>query len=261
MHFIGTVGRLSRLVKGARPWNLAIAVGLLAIAPVGCGDDGVTGGSDEITVSAAASLREVFPSIDPAPRYNFAGSDQLATQIREGAPVDVYAAANATLPKELFAAGLVERPVTFATNRLVILVPKDNPAGIRSVGDTARPGVRVVVAGEGVPAGDYTRRVLATLKLDGTLRNVVSNETDVRGVVGKVAAGEADAGFVYATDTAAAGDAVRAIELPPSGQTPIEYQIAVVASSTRTAAARAFVAAVTGPEGQAVLTRAGFGAP
>jgi molybdate transport system substrate-binding protein len=241
---------------------LALAA-LVSTALVACGDgDGAgTGGSGAVTVSAAASLREVFPAIDPAPRFNFAGSDRLAAQIREGAPVDVFAAANTKLPQTLFAAGLVDEPVTFATNRLVMIVPRDNPASIAAVADTARPGVRVVVAGVGVPAGAYTRTLLATLKLEVTLKNVVSNETDVRGVVSKVAAGEADAGFVYATDIAAARNRVTAIELPASAQTPIEYQIAVVAGSTRKQPARAFVDAVTGTGGQAALRMAGFGTP
>jgi molybdate transport system substrate-binding protein len=209
-------------------------------------------------VYAAASLREVLPAIDPAPTYSFGGSDELATQIREGAPADVYAAAGTKYPAQLFAAGVVRRPATFASNRLVLLVPAANPADITSVRDVARKGVALVIAGEGVPVGDYTRQVLANLGLTGALRNVVSNERDVKGVVGKVALGEADAGFVYATDAAPAGDAVRSIAIPPGAQPPIAYQIAVVASSRRKDAARTFIAKVTGPQGRAALTSAGF---
>jgi molybdate transport system substrate-binding protein len=214
-----------------------------------------------VTVYAAASLRDVLPAIDSAPRYSFAASDDLAAQIREGAPADVYAAAAANYPTRLFAEGLVERPVIFASNRLVLIVPASNPAGIANVRDVARDGVKLVVAGEGVPAGDYTRRLLRALGLTGALENVVSNETDVVGVVGKVSLGEADAGFVYATDAASAGGAVKALEIPADAQPPIEYQIAVVTASTRKEAARAFVAKLTGDAGRSALATAGFVIP
>src|SRR5687768_7834220 len=145
---------------------------LLVLVAAGCG-----GGDSErrLTVLAAASLTEVFPQIDSSARFSFAGSDQLATQIREGAPADVYAAANARYPDELFAEGLVEEPTTFASNRLVVIVPSGNPARIASVEDLGRAGVELVVAAEGVPVGDYTREVLVSLQLEAVLGNVVSN--------------------------------------------------------------------------------------
>ena len=214
-----------------------------------------------LDVYAAASLAEVFPQLDPDARFSFAGSDVLATQIREGAPADVYAAASSKYPQELFADGLVERPVTFASNRLVLIVPRGNPARISSVDDIARPGTRLVVAAKGVPAGDYTRTVLGTLGLAAALDNVVSNEDDVKGVAGKVALGEADAGFVYATDVASVRDRVRVIELPAGSQPPIEYQVAVVAGSDDEDAARAFVEALGSEAGRAALSRAGFSLP
>src|SRR5215210_8258305 len=210
-----------------------------------------------LTVYAAASLTEVFPTIEPA-RYNFAGSDELATQIREGAPADVYAAASSKYPQELFDEQLVEEPVTFASNRLVLIVPKDNPAGIETLQDVTRPGTKLVVAAEGVPVGDYTREVLNELKLADALDNIVSNEHDVKGVVGKISLGEADAGFVYSTDAAAAGDDVGVIELPKGSQPRIEYQIAVVAGSKNKEAADAFVQKVLGRGGQQALKAAGF---
>jgi molybdate transport system substrate-binding protein len=241
---------------------------LLALLVASCGGDGDSdGGSaapasqDPITVFAAASLTEVFPLIDPTPTYNFAGSDELATQIREGAPADVYAAASAKYPDELFEEGLVEEPVVFASNRLVLIVPSDNPAGIESVEDVAGSGVKLVVAAEGVPVGDYTREVLATLDLTSALDNVVSNEDDVKGVVGKITLGEGDAGFVYATDAAVAGDDVQVIELPPDSQPPIEYKIAVVAASEAKEAAQAFVDLVLGADGREQLEAAGFEVP
>jgi molybdate transport system substrate-binding protein len=209
-------------------------------------------------VYAAASLTEVFPAIDPDATYSFAGSDELATQIREGAPADVYAAASSKYPQELFDEGLVEEPVTFASNRLVMIVPKDNPAGIESIEDVTTEGTQIVIAAEGVPVGDYTREVLAELGLEGALDNVVSEEDDVKGVVGKISLGEGDVGFVYATDAAVAADDVTVVELPEGSQPPIEYQIAVVSASERKEAAQAFVDLVLGDEGREQLEAAGF---
>ena len=239
---------------------------LLALAACGGDDDDSTGdagseGGTPPTVYAAASLTEVFPAIDPAPTYNFAGSDELATQITEGAPADVYAAASSKYPQQLFEEGLVEEPVTFASNRLVLIVPKDNPDGIEEVADVAEPGVQLVIAAEGVPVGDYTREVLADLGLEAALDNVVSEEDDVKGVVGKISLGEGDAGFVYATDAAVAGDDVTVIELPEGSQPPIEYQIAVVSSSENKDAATAFVDLVLSDEGREQLEAAGFVVP
>jgi molybdate transport system substrate-binding protein len=251
-------------------WFSVVLALLLPLAACGGDDDETaaeTGSADSgaaaapITVFAAASLTEVFPAIDPAPTYNFAGSDELAAQIREGAPADVYAAASSKYPQELFDEGLVEEPVTFASNRLVLIVPKDNPAGIEKVSDVAKPGTRLVIAAEGVPVGDYTREVLDSLGLDKALDSVVSQEEDVKGVVGKVALGEADAGFVYATDASAAAEDVTVIELPEGSQPPIEYQIAVVSSSESKEAAQAFVDEVLGPDGKAQLEAAGFVVP
>lgn len=244
-------------------WLLFGVTLLLGLA--GCGGDdepqAEASSAGTLTVYAAASLTEVFPSIDSTARYNFAGSDELATQIREGAPADVYAAASSKYPQQLYDEGLVERPVTFASNRLVVIVPKDNPARIDAIKDVTRPGTKLVVAAEGVPVGDYTRTVLSDLGLGEALANVVSNEDDVKGVVAKVSIGEADAGFVYATDAAAAGADVRTIELPKGSQPPIEYQIAVLTESKNKDAAEAFVERVLGAEGREALEAAGFVVP
>jgi len=234
---------------------LTVLLGLTASCGGSGGDDG------PIDVYAAASLADVFPQIDPDARFSFAGSDELATQIREGAPADVYAAASSKYPQELFEAGLVEEPVTFASNRLVLVVPRRNPAAIESVEDVLQPGTRLVVAAEGVPVGDYTRTVLETLGLSAALENVVSNEDDVKGVAGKVALGEADAGFVYATDVAPVEGQVRVFELPEGSQPQIEYQIAVVASTEQTDEARAFIEQLRGDEGRSSLEAAGFVVP
>ena len=235
----------------------ALAVALLAVS---CGgDENDASGNGEVTVFAAASLTEAFEELAPEATFNFAGSDELATQIREGAPADVYAAASPRYPNELAAEGLLVEPVIFATNRLVVVVPADNPAGIQSVSDLAAEGVKLVIGAEGVPVGDYTRSILEDLGASDVLENVVSNEEDVKGVLGKVVSGAADAGFVYYTDTAAAGDEVQAIELP--AQPLVEYPIAVVTEPENAEAADAFVELVLGEEGRRALQEAGFGVP
>ena len=136
-----------------------------------------TGAGGNFTVFAAASLTEVFPKIDPSPRYSFAGSDQLALQIRQGAPADVYAAASPKYTQLLYHDGLVRKPIIFATNKLIVIVPKSNPAQISSVYGLRRQGVKVVIGDRGVPIGAYTRQFLDALGItDGVLRNVVSEE-------------------------------------------------------------------------------------
>ncbi|HUG65613.1 MAG TPA: molybdate ABC transporter substrate-binding protein [Gaiellaceae bacterium] len=220
-----------------------------------CGDGS---GDGPVDVYAAASLADVLPQIDPDVRFSFAGSNELATQIREGAPADVYAAASSKYPQELYAEGLVEEPATFASNRLVLIVPRANPAAIESVEDLLQPAVRLVVAAQGVPVGDYTRAALETLGLSAALDNVVSNEDDVKSVAGKVALGEADAGFVYATDAAPLGDRVLTLELPDDAQPQIEYQAAVVVGADDADDARAFVERLGSAEGRAALELAGF---
>jgi molybdate transport system substrate-binding protein len=238
--------------------RIGAAIALAAVLGA-CGGGGA--GSAPVTVFAASSLTEVFQAIDSSAEYNFAGSDDLATQIKEGANPDVYAAASQKYPDELFAAGLIEQPKIFATNKLVLIVPKANPAGIHSVADLAQDGVKLVVGAEGVPIGDYTRKVLENMGASDVLANVVSEEDDVKGVVSKVSLGEADAGFVYATDVKPVADKVTTIELPEEAQAKVEYPIAVVKGADDEEAARAFVERVLGPEGQQALADAGFGPP
>jgi molybdate transport system substrate-binding protein len=221
-----------------------------------------TSAGSGITVFAAASLTDVFPRIDRAPRYSFAGSDQLALQLRQGAPVDVYAAASPKYPELLYHQGLVRKPQVFATNRLVVLVPKANPAGIHSVYNLRRKGVKVVIGDKSVPIGSYTRQILDTLGItNDVLAHVVSQETDVKGIVAKVALGEADAGFVYFTDSRAVAKRTKTIGLPAWAQPPIRYEIAVVRATKHPQAARAFVARVLSKRGRLLLRRAGFGLP
>jgi molybdate transport system substrate-binding protein len=233
------------------------ALAFVVLAAAGCGGDD----ERKLTVYAAASLTGVFERLDKEARYNFAGSDELATQLREGAEADVYAAASPRYPDELHAEGVVERPAIFATNRLVIVVPADNPADISNLGDLAGDGVKLVIGAEGVPIGDYTRDVLASAGREDVLDSVVSEEKDVKGVLAKIAAGEADAGFVYATDTLAARDDVRTIELPAEIQATVRYPVAIVAESGQKDEARRFVERLRGAEGRRLLREAGFGLP
>jgi molybdate transport system substrate-binding protein len=243
-----------RRLRAAAALGLVMLVALTA----GCGGGGDGG---RLTVLAAASLTDVLPRLDDAPGYQFAASDTLSAQIREGAPADVYAAADARLPAELFADGLVGRPEVFATNRLVLLVPRGNPAGIRTVDDLGADGVRFVMAAEGVPVGDYARTVLAALGREDLVGRAASFEDDVRSVTGKVALGEADAGFAYATDAAAVADDVEVVELPPGAHPAIRYGVAVVSASDDPESARAYIDRLRGPEGRAALEAAGFGVP
>jgi molybdate transport system substrate-binding protein len=211
-----------------------------------------------LTVFAAASLTTAFPAIDAHPRYSFAGSNSLAAQIRQGAPADVFASANTSIPQKLYDDGLVEKPVVFTRNALILVVPKSNPARIHSVYDLRRSSVKLVVASPGVPVGDYTRIVLHNLQLDDALKNVVSNESDVREVLAKVALGEADAGFVYTTDARTVRGKVATIGIRWSAQPRVSYAVAVVAASRHRAAARAFVRRLLGKAAQAKLRAAGF---
>jgi molybdate transport system substrate-binding protein len=213
----------------------------------------------QLTVYAASSLTNVFPKIDSSERYSFGGSNQLAAQIQQGAPADVFASANTALPNQLYAKGLCSRPIVFTRNALVIVAPKSNPAGIRGIYDLTKPGVKIVVAGPGVPVGSYTLQVLKNLSLlSAVQKNVVSQETDVREVLSKVALGEADAGFVYATDAKTVAARVKTIKVPAWSQPKVQYGMWVVTSSTQKAEAQAFVKRVLSRSGQAKLAAAGF---
>jgi molybdate transport system substrate-binding protein len=211
-----------------------------------------------LTIFAAASLTNVFPHIAAKEHYSFGGSNALAAQIQQGAPADVFASANTSIPFRLYDQGLVEKPVVFTRNQLVLIVPKSNPANIHSIADVAKPGVKLVVAAPGVPVGDYTRTVLKNMSLGNVLNNVVSNETDVREVLAKVALGEADAGFVYVTDARAVRGKVATIGIRWTAQPRVTYAVAVVSTSKHKAAARAWVKALLGKAAQARLRAAGF---
>ena len=215
-----------------------------------------------ITVLAASSLTDVFPRIHRSARFSFAGSDQLALQIRQGAPADVFASASPKYAELAYRDGYVLKPVVFATNKLVVLLPRSNPAGIRTVYDLRRTGVKIVIGDRSVPIGAYTRQILDTLGIAADVaKNVVSEETDVKGIVSKVALGEADAGFVYRTDARPVASRTRAVALPVWAQPPIKYELAVVKTSKHRVAARAFVGKVLSKRGRLLLSKAGFGLP
>ena len=211
-----------------------------------------------ITVYAAASLTDVFPRIDSGPKYSFGASSALAAQITQGAPADVFASANTTIPDQLFAKKLVLKPVVFTRNRLVLVVPTSNPAGIHSVYDLKKQGVKLVIAAPAVPVGSYTLQVLKQMGLTSVLSNVVSRESDVRGVLAKVALGEADAGFVYSTDAKTVPGKVNVIKIPAWAQPKVTYSMAVVSSSTHKTAAKKYIAEVLSKAGQKKLLAAGF---
>lgn len=233
---------------------LAIAIVALLAAPVA---------AHAITVYAAASLREAFPQIAPKQGYNFAGSNTLQTQIERGAPADVFASASPKEAQALFQAGYCTRPVTFATNVVVMLVPEGNPAGIRSVYNLRNGNRRLAVGVRGVPIGDYTRKLLARMRLSSILTtNTVSLESNVAGITSKVALGTAEVGFAYLTDGRVAADRVDVIRLPVWAQPPVRYQACVVKRADGNApVARKFIDRITGPRGRQVLRSAGFGLP
>jgi molybdate transport system substrate-binding protein len=271
---------------------LAAVLALLLAA--GCGDSSGTSpaagggpvepgspaprGQAELVVFAASSLLEVFQEIGAQfeqqhpgtkVRFNFAGSAQLVAQLSQGASASVAAFADTRNMRQAQQQGLIAgEPVIFARNRLVLIVPASNPAGIHTLADLARPGVKVVLAHDNVPIGHYARQVLERASQDPAygsdfaqrvLANLVSEEVNVKQVVAKIQLGEADAALVYATDvTPAVRQQVTEIELPEQVNVVTCYPIAVVVGAPDQALARAFIDQVRSPEGQAVLERYGF---
>jgi molybdate transport system substrate-binding protein len=246
---------------GRRALGGVAAIGIAALV-AGCGSTGSRTTAAQPNVFAAASLSRVFPTIDLNAHYTFGGSGALATQIEQGAPADVFAAASVKQPTALYAKGLGAKPVKFATNTLVLIVPKNNPAHITSVTDITQPGVKLVICNAAVPCGDYARNAFANLKITtAAMKNVVSQETDVTQVVAQVALGQADAGFVYITDAETASGKVSVVRLPAAAKPHAADYITVVKAAAHRAAANAFVQEVLSPRGQATLQAAGFGKP
>ena len=252
---------------------LAYGVALAADAPPAPGQDKTT-----LQVFAAASLSDAFTAIGRAVerqhaglrvRFNFAGSQQLAAQLAQGAVADLFASADDRWMKDAQDRDLVSRePVVFAKNRVVVIVPTTNPARIRQLQDLARDGVKLVLGADAVPVGHYARTVLRNLASDPAfgqdfagrvLRNVVSEEENVKSVVAKVQLGEADAGMVYRSDvTRAVARFVRVLEIPGGANVLVSYPIAFIRDGKAPDAARAFVDFVLSGEGQAILERRGL---
>jgi molybdate transport system substrate-binding protein len=248
--------------------RLGVLLAALAALAAGCGGDGAAADRPTLTVSAAASLKKAFTDLGDSyrgatVRFSFAGSDDLAAQIRQGAKPDVFAAANTKLPDDLHAEGLVDAPRVFASNRLVLAVPADE-ASIARVSDLTRRGVKIALGSASVPIGSYTRTVLGRLpasERSAIMRNVGSEEPDVSGIVGKLTQGAVDAGFVYRSDVRGAGGALRAIDLPDALQPKVAYGIAVVTGAPHAVQARRFVDMLLGEEGQRALRDAGLDPP
>jgi molybdate transport system substrate-binding protein len=231
---------------------------LVLVASLAAGGASARPAAQRPTVFAAASLSDAFPRIDGSARYSFGGSNALAAQIRLGAPADVFASANVPLPRDLYKNKLCSKPVVFTRNALVLIVPRSNPAKVRSVYDLRKPGVKLVVASPGVPVGSYTLQVLRKLDLTSVLSHVVSRENDVREVLAKVALNEADAGFVYSTDARTVPRKVRALTIPARAKPKVQYGICVIAAGSHKPAGRAFVKRVLGRTGQRILISYGF---
>jgi molybdate transport system substrate-binding protein len=231
-----------------------------------------------LQVFAAASLSDAFTEIGRkleqqrpglTVRLNFAGSQQLATQIEQGSAADVFASADERWMSHVGERGLLSgEPAIFARNRLVVILPATNPARIRRLQDLARGGVKLVLGADAVPVGRYSRILLRNLARDPAfgrdfavlaLRNVVSEEENVKSVVGKVQLGEADAGIVYRSDvTPSVARFVRVVEIPGSASVLAAYPIALLRDAKEPDAARAFVGLVLSREGQQVLERRGL---
>lgn len=240
---------------------------LLGSTLVGCGGDAATE-PETVTVFAASSLTDAFtelgtryealkPGVDVV--LNFAGSSELATQIGQGAPADVFAAADQTSMTALAATGgTASEPAVFATNRAAILVAAGNPTGITGVADLADPELIVVVCSPQVPCGSYAQQVFAAVGATVTPR---SFEENVKAVVAKVVLGEADAGIVYASDLVTVDDRAQGVEIPDESNVVARYPIATTREGPNPDGAQDFVDFVLSDGGRAILASYGFGPP
>jgi len=259
-------------------WLLGI-LGLVGCA-VGQAKDSETD-PQELTVFAAASLTDAFNELAKAfqaqPDYsqndrvqvvlNFAGSSQLAAQLIEGVSADVFASANATQMQNVIKSGRIEASseALFVSNRLAVIVPADNPAGIYALEDLAQPGVKLILAVNGVPVREYTDELVAAMAADFQEQfygNLVSEEDNVRLVAAKVALGEADAGIVYTSDvTPDMADRVLQIAIPDAQNVIASYPIAPLVDAPHPELAQRFIDFALSAEGQNILSRWGFGSP
>jgi molybdate transport system substrate-binding protein len=253
-------------MRRPRKATALIAAAMLSAAVAGCGTANASNGT--VTVFAAASLKSSFTKIaadfeqaHPGTKVvlSFAGSSDLAAQIIQGAPADVFASADTANMAKVADASLVNGSAKdFASNILTIAVPPANPASIHSLADLARPGVKVVVCAAQVPCG---AAAAAVAKTAGIELKPVSEESSVTDVLGKVASGEADAGLVYVTDVKSAGGKVEGVPFPAAQTAVNTYPIAALKTAKNQVLAEEFMADVLGSDGRDVLAAAGFGAP
>ena len=252
-----------------RPTRLLAVVSMLGVVMAGCGgDNGSASPASEVTVFAAASLTAAFTDVgdafmaaNPGARvtFNFASSSDLAAQIAEGAPADVFASADlANLTKVVDAGATTAEAVIFATNLLEVIVGAGNPRGITEVADLADPDLIVVTCAPEVPCGKYAAQVFDNAGVAVTPKSL---EENVKAVVSKVTLGEADAGIVYATDVTAAGDQASGVEIPADINVLAEYPIVAMKNAANAEGAQAFIDFVHSADGQAILAGYGFGAP
>jgi molybdate transport system substrate-binding protein len=213
-------------------------------------------------VNAFGKLKAMFQTAHPGwtVNLNLAGSDQLAAQIEQGAPCDVFAAASPRFPEQLQSEGKLGATSNFATNTLVLVTPKSNPAHVNSVADLKK-GAKLVVADPAVPLGTYTETVLGNLGINDSQLHIVSKEQDAEAVLSKITLGEADAGFVYVTDALSQTGKLKEIQLPASAQATAIYPIGIIKGTKNAKVAQQWIDLVTGSQGQAVLESYGFGAP
>ena len=253
------------MIRSTARCSLVCAL-LCALPLTGCGSSDADE-QDDLLVSAATSLKAAFTTYGEGfsganVQPSFAGSDELAAQIRGGAKPDVFAAANTKLPDQLFKEGLVEKPQVFASNRLVLAIPADGT--IKSIDDLATKGVTIAIGSESVPVGAYTRKVLDRLDAatkEAILANVRSNEPDVGGITAKLTQDTVDAGFLYITDVEATDGRLEAIELPEKLQPDVAYGVAIVKGSKNASEAREFVDGLLNGDGADALREAGFEPP
>ena len=234
------------------------------VALTGCGSSGSN--DENLTVGAASSLRTALADYQgpdgaeiPPVRITFAGSDLIASQIRQGVGIDVIAAASTTDPDALFKDGLVEKPVAYAQNEVVIGVPVDS--SINSIDDLAETGTKVVVGDAAVPVGGYTQQIIDDLPAStgsAIEDNVKSEEPDVASITAKLVQGAADAGFIYATDVLSAPDDIKAIKIPDGLQPTVIYSAAVVKDSKEPEAAAEYIDGLLTGTGAQDLKNAGF---
>lgn len=251
-----------------RPLAVAVTAAALVAGLTGCGSSGSGSGTTTVTVFAAASLNKVFGDLGktfeaahPGTKvaFSFAGSSDLAAQLNQGAPADVFASADtANMDKVVKSGRITEHPQNFATNVLTIVTPPGNPKHVTTLQDLAEPGLRLVVCAPQVPCGSATKKVTTASHVAIT---PVSEESEVTDVLAKVTSGDADAGLVYVTDAAGAGNKVSTVAFPESSGAVNTYPIAAVADSKHAELAHQFESLITGPEGRAALGKAGFGAP